>query len=146
MRARSVCDPNTCAVCLTVNPFTTYFCVKCGAPVSDFAVIGPAQTPLAEGFIYRQAAYTSGSKLALTGMWLLFGPGLVGLLALPFELTGILSGVPSQDAGEMTFGISQIFGVLLYGLVSAALLYKCTRSYFTKGVAAPSAGEPEENP
>ena len=114
----------TCPNCSRTNASLAHFCTKCGAPLSALANIGPWETTLSEGFAYRQAVSGPPKTITLIGMWLLFGPALIGavfLLLSRLQLT-MRNGFVREELGMLA-------GMLLLGVISGILLFRTTRNY-----------------
>ena len=116
-----------CPNCGRSNPELRHFCVQCGAPISPLSTIGPAETPLAEGFAYRQAVSGPPKKVILIGMWLLFGPSLA--IALYLLATMIRQ---HRTLGFDRDAAGMLVGMLLFGAISGILLFRTTRNYRKK--------------
>jgi len=120
--ARVVC-PN----CGHANPELRHFCARCGAPLSSLSTIGPAETPLAEGYAYRQAVSGPPKKVVLVGMWMLFGP----LLAVAvYLLASILGDFRFLGSGLESAGM--VVGLLFMGAISGSLLLRTTLNFMRR--------------
>ena len=84
-----------CPKCLRPNTADKHFCVHCNAPLTTFATTAPYEHILAGGFAVRTASSALTKPIILIGMWLLFGPGFLVLVALDlyalFNIGHILS-------------------------------------------------------
>ena len=110
-----------CPSCMAPNEPGAHVCEKCGAPLDLFATSDPLETIRSRGWGYRQAA--SGrrvSKVILIGMWLIFGPGVLGILLLT-----VLG--DTEETNPLWVALSAL-GFLLY----AAILYKVSKHYFRR--------------
>jgi hypothetical protein len=114
-------EPNEkklCVSCMFANETDVHFCAKCGAPMTSYAATGPLEHILAEGHVYRQAAERPSSFIVVLGIWIIFS-------------TMALAG-----AGLLFLGLSMGFHCILAGgfflIVSLTIIWKTTRSYFTK--------------
>ena len=58
------------------------FCKSCGGPVTSHASIDPLGQIYATGYAYRQAVSGRPRKIVVLGMWLIFGPQLLGAVSL----------------------------------------------------------------
>lgn len=67
-----------CKSCAALNDPDADFCIKCGAPLSAYSTMGPYETILAQGFIYREAAERPRRFIVVLGIWLIFLPQAIG--------------------------------------------------------------------
>ena len=102
-----------CTTCHTLNVPDVAFCRRCGAPIGFISTIGPLETAYAEGFAYRQAVQGRPKFIVVVGIWLIFFPVLVTMVA--FSLSILKKGM------EGTCGLVAIIGFFLSGFVSAWL-------------------------
>ena len=73
---------------------------------------------------YSALATASPSRLVLTGVWLLFGPATLGLLATAFA--------QFSTAPDAMSGAVQLVFLSCLSLLCAAILYKQTRRYLVR--------------
>ncbi len=102
------------------------FCHKCGRPITALAAMDPFKQVFAQGHVFREAASRPRSFLVVVGMWLLFGPALLGmsLVLRPGHLSRALFG--TESSVEAYLGLILSLGLMaLY----AALLYRVTVNY-----------------
>jgi hypothetical protein len=71
-----------CLKCFQPNTPDKHFCVHCNAPLTTFATTAPYEHILAGGFAVRTASNAPTKPIILIGMWLLFGPAFLVLVAL----------------------------------------------------------------
>lgn len=118
-----------CRSCTIPNETNAHFCVKCGAPLSSYATMGPWETILAQGFIYREAAERPRRFIVVLGIWLIFLPQAFGGSA--FILVG------SSIFGEL------IAGVLVF--ISVGIIGRTTWNYFSTKLANDRLQTPQNN-
>ena len=111
-----------CPSCLSSNATRAVFCTGCGAPLGLISTIDPFQSTQAEGFAYRSAVDGAPSRVVLIGMWLIFAPPAIGLLAA-------LAMSAMDDLWENA-------AFLPFGAVSPIILYRTTKNYLIKSRAA----------
>ncbi len=116
-------DKPLCPNCLAVNDPKTYFCYKCGTPMSSHATIDPIASIWARGDTWRKAASRPTRPITLVGMWLLFGVPLLLLLYYVF-LIGSMEDFVSLES-FITFGVLAAI-IVLYG----SILLKTTKNYY----------------
>lgn len=113
-----------CPNCLTGNVPGRNFCIKCGAPLSSHAAIGPFERIFAEGYIYRTAAERPHKFIMVLGIWCIFGPlALIGVTSFS------VFAMPDETSG---FDVGDAAGILLMLFVvsiSATLIVKTTWNY-----------------
>ena len=113
-----------CPECFHENEEHVGFCRNCGAPLGFISTIGPLERVHALGFTLRKAVSRPCSKLTLIGIWLLFGPLMVGLPGIPlFSANGVSISLKSVPVLLLQIGL---------WLIAAAILYKFTKNYFHK--------------
>lgn len=117
-----------CPACLAQNSPDAMFCVKCDAPLSASAVLGPFEQLRAQRFIFHRATTGPSSLFIVIGMWVIFAPVLfVSVLLICDELLyGNLS------AKSMLLLIPAI----LAGGLAVCLLWCVTTNYSRKRLAA----------
>ena len=118
-----------CTTCHTFNVPDVAFCRRCGAPIGFISTIGPLETAYAEGFAYRQAVQGRPKFIVVVGIWLIFFPVLVTMVA--FSLSILKKGL------EGTGGLVGIIGFFLFwicvglAVISAIMLYRVTKNYLS---------------
>ena len=122
-----------CPNCMSANHPRAHFCVKCGAPLTSYAVIAPLERVYATGHVYRKATSKPGSFIVLLGMWLIFAPGIPFLLAFLFGKLGEMlasggNGIVGRSSGwgEIAIIVTMLGGMLV---LDVAILFKVTRNY-----------------
>jgi len=115
------------------------FCKSCGGPVTSHASIDPLGQIYATGYAYRQAVSGRPSKIVVLGMWLIFGPQLLGAVSL---LIVMLQGAvaPQASAGARVrtgWEWSQLLIVVGLIAIYGTILGKVTRRYW-RPVAEPA--------
>jgi hypothetical protein len=120
-----------CPHCFNTVELVQDFCIKCGAPLSTIATAGPYEQVLSAGFAYRAASDHPQKRIVLVGMWLLFGPNLICLVAVElyalFHVTDIITSIKDFDTALAFF--AEVIFVAFWTYVSVKLLYKTTRNY-----------------
>jgi hypothetical protein len=114
-----------CPNCSQTNDPLAHFCLKCGAPLSSFANVGPWERTLSEGFAYRQAVSGPPKRIILAGMWFLFGPALIISCFCLFTGIRLYNGFDGK-------GIVESVAMLVMAVVCAVLLFRTTRNYICK--------------
>jgi len=118
-----------CPTCHTLNVPGVAFCRRCGGPLGFISTIGPLETAYAEGFAYRQAVQGRPKFIVVLGMWLIFFPILVTMIA--FSLSILKKGM------EGTGGLVGIIGFFLFwicvgfAVISAIMLCRVTKNFLT---------------
>ena len=115
-------EKQLCTSCTAANEPAANFCVKCGAPLSSFAMIAPFERLFAEGFIYRQAAERPRKVIVVLGVWLIFGTMASGGLMSIVLCSGL--GFWATITAVLTGG-----AVILFSL---AMIWKSTRNYLVR--------------
>jgi len=110
------------------------FCHECGRPITAMAAMDPFKQVFAQGHIYREAASRPRSLFVVLGMWLIFGPAVLGmsLVLQPSNLSRTLFGTGSSVQGYLELVLS-LGLVVLY----AVLLYRVTANYLRSKDAEP---------
>lgn len=109
-----------CTSCAAPNRPSAHFCIKCGAPLSSYAMIAPFERLFAEGFIYRRATEHPRNLITVSGIWFIFGMmALGGLIIAIFSIT--------SDAGPGTAIGLMLGSALMIG--SLVIIVKTTRNY-----------------
>lgn len=103
-----------CKSCAALNVPEADFCVKCGAPLSAYATMGPFEAIFAQGFIYREAAERPRRFIAVLGIWLIF---------LPQAISGIIMMRTDQSVFWDLMGGGMIF-------ISFGIIGRTTSNYF----------------
>ena len=111
-----------CTVCLHPNNTRADYCSKCGAPINTLLTFAPYDHILCEGFVYRRAVDGPASRTVLIGMWVLFGPSLIGA---PLAIASGFEGNSDTDLFAISFGV-------IYLVISAVILYRTTANYLAK--------------
>ncbi len=94
-----------------------HFCIKCGAPLSSYAAIGPFESVLAEGHVYRSAVERPRNLIILLGIWVIFG-----MTALACLVVLLVDSVASVDSAIAAFLL----------IASVVILWRTTRNYQTR--------------
>jgi ribosomal protein L40E len=115
-------EQELCTQCLTSNRPDTNFCRKCGAPLSSYAAIGPYESLLAEGYVYRKASEQPQHLIVVLGIWVIFGFS---------ALAGAFFVFINWNYGNL---FSVLFGIGLL-VVSVLLIGKTTRNYCNRQVS-----------
>ncbi len=125
-RAGRELPSRACPACLSPlwEPRADY-CPRCRTPVSLASTFDPLKIIRTEGELFRRGA-TRPSGVTVLGMWLIFGPGLIGSAALAVAAGGFSIVL-----------VSPLFW--LYG----AILYRVTSRYLGERHEAPAGGPPE---
>ena len=92
-----------CKSCAALNYPDADFCVKCGAPLSPYSTVGPFESIFAQGFVYRKAAENPRRFIVVLGIWLLFLPGLLGVVII--GNSGALFDVAGGGLALLSLGI-----------------------------------------
>jgi hypothetical protein len=111
-------EKHLCVSCMFPNEPQAHFCAECGAPMTSYAATGPFEHLFAEGHVYRQAAERPRRFIVVIGVWFIFGMmalGSAGLLFLGREV-----------------GLHYVIAGAFFLPVSLVMIWKTTRSYFTK--------------
>lgn len=108
-----------CPSCLHPNPPEIDFCRNCGRPMGIIATYGPLERIFSQGWLYRKAV-SEPTRFILIGMWLVFGSTFISLLPLIYLFLA--------DSGE---NILSAGFLIVHWSISAAILYRITRKYFT---------------
>jgi len=125
-------EKQLCMNCVSPNEPAAHFCVKCGAPLSSYAAIGPFESLFAEGHIYRQAAARPRKLIVVLGICLIFGTmALVGVL---FVMMGRDEGLGYVVLGACSFAIS------------VAIILKTVGNYVAQKRAIRKSVSPPESP
>lgn len=107
-----------CPSCLSSNSTLAAFCTGCGAPLGLISTIDPFQSTQAEGFAYRSAVDGAPSRVVLVGMWLIFAPPAIAILAIL--------------AMSATDNLWENAALLPFGAVGPIILYRATKNYIIK--------------
>lgn len=111
-----------CPACFAPVRPEAPFCDDCGAPSGAFATYDPMQQIYATGWLYRRAISSGISTMALIGMWILFGFGLVQSL---FWVVLALA----HPTRLSTLGWISVLTLLAFAVVQAAILQRVTARY-----------------
>jgi len=125
-------EKQLCMNCVSPNEPAAHFCVKCGAPLSSYAAIGPFESLFAEGHIYRQAAERPRKLIVVLGICLIFGT---------MALTGALLIVVGRGAG-----LGYVAPGALLLAISAAIILKTVGNYVAQKRAIRKSVSPPESP
>jgi hypothetical protein len=107
-----------CPFCLFPNLPTRKWCKQCGAPVDNLTTLGPFESALAWGCMWRGAVRNKPKPFVLLGVWCIFLPGFcAGLLLVLCAL--------------FFFNIPVLVVGLLYAAIPFSMLYQVTRNYVT---------------
>ena len=106
-----------CTSCLHENDERRDFCEECGLPISTTASFTPIGSILSEGNGYRNAASNPSKPIIIIGIYLIFLPGLLAILAV----------TPSLIEDKAPLGVFAILG--LFGAGSFLMLFKTTKNY-----------------
>src|SRR5688572_5809342 len=109
-------EKKLCVNCMTGNDPDDHFCIKCGAPMTSYAAIGPVESLFAEGHVYRQAAEKPRKLIVVVGVWFIFG--FLGLAGIAL----IWLGRETRSLGSMLFGAFIL-------PISLLMIWNTTRNY-----------------
>lgn len=123
-----------CPSCLAPNTSDAHFCANCNAPLTAHAATDPIYRIWASGHVYAKAAGKPPSRLALLGMWLLFGNlFFLNLPALWHSFLALLSLFVSLNGGSTNYGFFTLFAffLLVIGIeaLCVAVLVRVTINY-----------------
>ena len=123
--------PVVCPHCLAGNAEGRDFCHRCVTPLTAHAEIDPMGQIYAQGDAFRKAVSGPPKKIVMVGMWLIFGPALMTVIAFLYGTTSDLLregrngiDVKTASAAALVF-IASTAGSLLYVLI----LFRLTRNY-----------------
>ena len=128
-----------CLKCLAPNDPYAHFCVKCGAPLSVFAVTSPLERTLAEGAAYRNATEGPQKLIVVIGTWAIFAPFAIGGMAFFIAIF-------SAGSEWLVFKVCGL-GALLIACFAATILWKVTANYMAHAKAPPAktTGDDDSN-
>ena len=110
-------EASICSVCLFPNLPDREWCKNCGSPFNT-SVMGPFESALARGFMYRGIVRGRPKPIVLVTVWTSCAPIVLGgLIAL---LAGIKSGL-----------LPAIVGGLLCCAIPGSILFQVTRNFVT---------------
>lgn len=125
-------EKQLCMNCVSPNEPAAHFCVKCGAPLSSHAAIGPFESLFAEGHLYRQAAERPRKLIVVLGICLIFGTtGLTGALLI---------------AVGRGAGLGYVVPGALLLVISAAIILKTVGNYVAQKRAIRKSVSPPASP
>jgi len=93
-----------------------------------FSTLDPMQQIQSMGWMYRRAIGSGVSGIAIIGLWLILGPGLILSSAAL-----IYGGIPRMDFA----GFAQVLPFAALEIMFAVILYKGTRNYLRQRKASP---------
>ncbi|MBS1794565.1 MAG: hypothetical protein JSS81_11960 [Acidobacteria bacterium] len=120
-----------CLSCLTPNAPADTECRRCRASLKSGSSLDPLQTIRDEGALFRKAVDGPPKLIVVIGVWVLFGPWILVIIALEYWLIAIgpdLVGVIFMLAGAALF------------IFAAKMLYSTTSKYL-RAKNAPSTGD-----
>jgi hypothetical protein len=106
-----------CPFCLFPNLPEREWCKNCGSPFNT-SVMGPFESALAEGFMWRGAVRGRPKPIVVLAVWMLCLPTALGSIGAVWM--GIASG-----------GLVLTAGGSLYAVVAVVLLYQVTKNFLT---------------
>ena len=125
------CEKKLCPGCLAPNDPSANFCVKCGAPLTPYAAIGPFESIQAQGYIYRRAAEQPARLIVVIGIWVIFG--MMFLATLAYTIASHYSG------RRINYGTALIASILM--VISPLIIWKTTHNY----ISAKRAGKKSDD-
>ena len=75
-----------CLRCAEPNPEGTSRCGNCGAPLDDSAISHPWEMKTANHRAYSKAASPRTKPIIFWGVWLYFGPSVIGMIIVLWDL------------------------------------------------------------
>lgn len=132
-----------CPSCASPIAAAQHFCMHCNAPLTSFAATDPLSWIRTEGELVRRA-FRQPSRMALAGIWLIFGPGTIA--ALIYTTRGLQQMWPAYSVGGWLSAVG--FLAMMAGLVTlfGAILWRMTYQYLTVTSQRVEPSEPEDNP
>jgi hypothetical protein len=127
-------DQPVCPKCLQPLVRDEHFCPQCGVPLAVQATTNPYDQILAEGYAYREASSHPYKPIIVAGMWLLWGPCFLSLVAVDIYIVANIPAIireAQQMWGFENYVIALVFAAILaFGSwMSGAILLKTTRNY-----------------
>ncbi len=117
-----------CPSCVKSIPEDAVFCIHCRAPVNFIAGSVPYYQVFAQGYIWRKAAESPQRLIVVIGIWAIFLPPLIGMIASAMAMPSPASG----DGGRLEWGIGG-FWLVSYAALCAAIIWRTTRNYLRPG-------------
>jgi hypothetical protein len=128
-----------CPKCLEPLVADEHFCARCGAPLTVQATANPYDQIQAEGYVYREGSRHPDKPIVVAGMWLLWGPCLLALVAVDIYVVVNIRSIIREARQMWSFGeyaiITAIAGACAFGQwVSGVILFRTTRNYLRRDV------------
>jgi len=111
-----------CVRCGQSNDERASRCSECGAPLDDFAATSPWEIGTAKSAAYQPVANPRTKPIVFWGIWLFFGPSVIGSFVMAFGL--FREFVTDWENADVTapLMIVAVF-LVLYGLGGAWALW-----------------------
>jgi hypothetical protein len=141
-----------CPKCLESLVADEHFCARCGVPLTVQATTNPYDQIQAEGYAYREASRHPDKPIVVAGMWLLWGPCLLALVAVDIYVVVNIRSIINEARQMWSIGdytiVTAVAGACAFGQwVSGVILFRTTRNYLQRDVkrqrSEDSAAAPE---
>ena len=125
-----------CSRCMSPNDPGEKLCIKCGAPLGDFASTVSWEYGRAWGAAYHEPTSPRKKPIILVAVWILFGPSVVfGALFSIDMVRDVLARRPITING---WEITVMTVPLLYFLVGGWVLWVVTRAFLRRETTPPA--------
>lgn len=115
-------------------------CSECKAPLDDFAATSPWEMGTANRAAYQPAANPRTKPIVFWGVWLFFGPSVIGSFVMAYRLIREFV----ADWGDATSAAPLVMLAIflgLYGLLGAWALWSVTGGYLRRPRIQPGKSE-----